>query len=55
VQDEGVPPLKIAPRVTRKHGETFANEWFRTAGGEDVWAAFAETYHHSAGFLTHKG
>jgi hypothetical protein len=45
VQDEGAPPkLKIAPRVTRKHGETFADEWLRTAaGGEDVWDAFAET------------
>jgi hypothetical protein len=45
VQDGSAPPpLKIARRVTRKHGETFADEWLSTAaGGEDVWAAFAET------------
>ena len=45
VQDEGAPPpLKIASRVTRKHGETFAEEWLRTAAsGENVWDAFAET------------
>jgi hypothetical protein len=45
VQDEGAPPpLKIVPRVTRAHGETFADEWLRTAaGGEDVWEAFGET------------
>jgi len=45
VQDEGAPPpLKIAARVTRNHGETFANEWIRTAAsGEDVWEAFGET------------
>jgi hypothetical protein len=45
VQDESAPPpLKIARRVTRAHGEAFADEWLRTAaGGEDVWAAFAET------------
>lgn len=30
--------------MTRKHGETFADEWLRTdASGEDVWDAFAET------------
>lgn len=46
VQDEdtSLPELKIAPRVTRKHGETFAAEWFPTGWqGEDVWEAFAET------------
>ena len=43
-KDEPVPPLKIARRVTRKHGEKFAEEWFSTAYlGEDVWEAFAET------------
>lgn len=42
--EDAPPPLKIASRVTRKHGETFADEWLKTAaGGEDVWAAFAET------------
>ena len=45
MQDGSAPsPLKIASRVTRKHGETFSEEWLRTAaGGEAVWAAFAET------------
>ncbi len=39
-----IPRLKIGPRVTRAHGETFADEWLSTAaGGEDVWDAFAET------------
>lgn len=36
--------LKIARRVTRKHGEIFAAEWFPSSyGGEDVWDAFAQT------------
>lgn len=45
MQDGSAPPLlKIASRVTRKHGETFADGWLRTAAGrENVWDAFAET------------
>lgn len=40
------PPakLKIARRVSRQHGELFAEEWFPSSyGGEDVWDAFART------------
>jgi hypothetical protein len=30
--------------VTRRHGETFAAEWFATSfQGEDVWKSFAAT------------
>jgi len=38
---EPVPQLKIAPRVTRKHGENFAAEW--CAEGEHGWEAFSNT------------
>ena len=45
MQDESpLPPLKIARRVNRRHGEIFAAEWFPSSyGGEDVWDAFAAT------------
>jgi hypothetical protein len=45
VQDGSTPPpLKIAPRVTRRHGKVFAAEWFLTSHrNEHVWEAFAET------------
>src|SRR5687768_1709585 len=39
-----VPKLKVAPRVTRKHGETFAEAWFPTSfQGDGVWHAVGET------------
>lgn len=41
---EQPPPLTFARRVTRRHGETFAAEWFATSfEGEDVWKSFAAT------------
>lgn len=42
-RSEPVPPLKIAPRVTRRHGESFADEWYETAVEGAAWEAFANT------------
>lgn len=43
-KSEPVPPLKMAPRVTREHGEIFAAEWYEIAvGGGDIWDAFEST------------
>jgi hypothetical protein len=35
-----IPHLKIAPRVTRKHGEMFAEAWREMQSGEIVSEAF---------------
>lgn len=41
---QSVPVVKIAPRVTREHGEIFVSEWFPTAfQGEEVSEAFTAT------------
>jgi hypothetical protein len=37
---DSVPPLKIASRVTREHGEAFAKKWRQMQSGEIASEAF---------------
>ena len=37
------PPLKIAPRVTQKHGEAFAQKWREMQSGEVTSEAFGKS------------